>query len=108
MEPVSSRKCSYFNIGYCKYRDKGCKHVHPEEKCALSKCTDNGCPKRHQQYCRLKASCKFNNNQSCEFLHKDKNHIVGQNTSDEMVTQLNMLVDIIATYYIAFKHAGDF
>ena len=57
MEVVPVRKCYFYNIGYCKFIDKGCKHVHPEEKCALSKCTDNGCPKIHQKYCIFKASC---------------------------------------------------
>ena len=101
MEAVSSRKCHFYNIGYCKHKDKGCKHVHPEEKCALPRCTDIGCPKRHQKYCIHKGSCKFLYNQSCEFLHKKNNHVQGDNTnnivaSDKgLITKLNTLEDII-------------
>ena len=47
MAAVFSRKYSYFNIGYCKYKDKGCKNIHPEETCVLQKVTNKDCPKRH-------------------------------------------------------------
>ena len=44
MAAVLLRKCHFFNIGYCKYKDKGCQHKHPDECCdfqRLSKQTPN-------------------------------------------------------------------
>ena len=56
MAETSSRKCFFFNIGYCKYKDKGCKNLHPAKRCVLPTCTNRDCPKRHQKLGRYKES----------------------------------------------------
>ena len=68
MAAVTSRKLYFHNIGYCKYKDRGCKNYHPEEKCVVINCADRECPKRHQKYCRYKTRCQFQSNQRCELL----------------------------------------
>ena len=87
MAAVSSRKCQHFNIGYCKYKDKGCKNIHPEETCVLQKCTNKDCPRRHQKVCRYKESCIFHKTQSCEYAHKT-NH---DYTNNELVAKKQRL-----------------
>ena len=45
-----SKKCRYFNWGYCKYKTK-CRYVHPKKICdqypASQKCDDVDCQDRH-------------------------------------------------------------
>ena len=40
MTEVLTKKCSYFNSGYCRYarREKGCKFYHQTDICEFKKC----------------------------------------------------------------------
>ena len=79
MAEISSRKCFFFNNGYCKYKDKGCKILQPTERHVLPTCTNRDCPKRHQKLCRYKESCKFQKDLSCEYIHKAMVHCDNEN-----------------------------
>ena len=49
-----AHKCRYFNVGYCKYKEK-CRFTHPEETCkeyVEGKCEGNSCPRRHPKACK--------------------------------------------------------
>ena len=100
MAEVSSIKCYFFNIGYCKKRDKGCKHIHPEERCVLSKCANKYCLKRHQRPCRYKSNCNFLKTQTFEYIHKENtrfdncdNDLAAKN--EEFINKINLLENII-------------
>ena len=90
MAEVSLTKCHFFNIGYCKYKDKGCKHVHPKEACCIIKCKNKSCPNRHQKTCRYKESFKLKINQSCQYLHRNINQ--SENTSNDVVAENKNLI----------------
>ena len=63
------KKCSYFNVGYCKFSKKegSCKWYHPEESCNLNKCFDKNCPKRHPKTCKYGEICIFQ--RDCSYKH---------------------------------------
>ena len=94
MAEMSSRKCFFFNIGYCKYKDKGCKNLHPAERCVLPTCTKRDCPKRHQKLCRYKESCKFQKDLSCEYLHKRMVHCDNENEKNISTDQAKQLKQV--------------
>ena len=65
-------KCRYFNVGYCKYKER-CKFKHPEQICKEyleRKCNGGNCENRHPKACKWvdsKTGCK--RKQSCDFSH---------------------------------------
>lgn len=61
MTEVLTKKCSYFNSGYCRYarREKGCKYYHPTDICESKKCDMKKCDKRHPKNCRHGDKCRF-------------------------------------------------
>ena len=63
------KKCLYWNVGYCKYSDKGCKYFHPDDNCEKSFCNDKSCQKRHKRFCKHGSKCKFLKDKSCAFKH---------------------------------------
>ena len=49
-ERKMNRKCKFFNVGFCKYKQKDCTFLHPENlckeyvknlKCEIKNCSDN-------------------------------------------------------------------
>ena len=63
--------CSYYNVGYCKYKDK-CFKEHAKTECNNNNCDKNDCQKRHKKLCRYGNKCTYKNKNSCEFRHDDK------------------------------------
>ena len=68
-----SKKCRYFNRGYCKYKTK-CRYVHPKKICdqylASQKCDNVDCQDRHPKLCKWKEGrdgCKRDT--ECDYLH---------------------------------------
>ena len=49
MSEAYSRKCRYYNSGYCKFtrKENGCCNLHPTETCKIPKSREKGCPLRH-------------------------------------------------------------
>ena len=67
------QKCNFYNVGYCRKWDKGCKFIHPAESCQSESCEIRSCPKRHQRECKYfkhESSCKRGS--TCQFKHKKK------------------------------------
>ena len=56
-----SKKCTYFNSGYCKFTNKknGCRYLHPEYACKIMQCKDKGCPSRHPKKCNHGEHCTY-------------------------------------------------
>ena len=73
---IKSKKCKYFNRGYCKYKFK-CKFVHPGEICTIylegKRCDDKNCEDRHPKVCKwwLQGGCRGRN---CDYLHVTSVH----------------------------------
>ena len=65
-------KCRYFNIGYCKYKER-CKFKHPEQICkeyVERKCNGRNCEKRHPKACKwVDSESGCHRKQSCDFSH---------------------------------------
>ena len=61
MAQDSSKKCFYYNSGYCKYskKENGCKDFHPTESCTQINCKNQGCPLRHPKKCKFLEKCSF-------------------------------------------------
>ena len=72
----NSRKCRYYNRGFCKFEQK-CKFDHPklvcEEYLQDGLCLQKKCPKRHPRHCYSRywantpEGCRRNEN--CQYLH---------------------------------------
>ena len=70
-------KCTYFNTGYCKYKEK-CKYIHPKEECTEN-CKIKSCMKRHVKICKFITDCRHN--EKCAYKHLT--HKIKNNTDDE-------------------------
>ena len=74
MSIVSEKiKCNFYNVGYCKNSNKGCKFYHPKVSCESEKCDYKNCQNRHQKECKffnLEKFCKHGS--KCEFKHLKK------------------------------------
>lgn len=72
MSEEVKRKCSYYNSGYCKFsrQAKGCRFIHPEENCKLTKCRDKLCPKRHPKACKFRDECRYQTR--CCYRHNER------------------------------------
>ena len=70
-----SRKCRYYDRGFCKYGDS-CENHHSENMCSNflkdGKCMTNACLMRHPKNCHYwmknEDGCRFEKN--CQYLHK--------------------------------------
>ena len=62
---MSNEVCSFYNVGYCKLKNK-CSNIHSSEDCA-NKCKEKTCPKRHRIVCRDREHCIYQRSNSCEF-----------------------------------------
>ena len=69
MTEAYSRKCSYYNSGYCKFtrKENGCHYLHPTKTCKIPKCRDKGCPLRDSKRCRHGEECRYQT--KCMFNH---------------------------------------
>ena len=65
---MSNQVCSYFNVGYCKEKNK-CSKIHPIDDCE-GKCKEKTCLKRHRRLCSDGGSFFYQSN-SCEFIHEN-------------------------------------
>ena len=70
----STKKCKYFNRGYCKNVEL-CPFSHPQEVCqehlSSGKCSDYGsCQKRHPRECRYWKKHECFHGGSCLYLHQ--------------------------------------
>lgn len=88
-----NKKCKHYNIGYCKYHDKGCNYMHPTQICDSQKCTNKYCPMRHPRECKYRDNCKFIKQERCAFKHKVKN--TRENTSVDNEKSLKRLQEIL-------------
>ena len=68
-----TKKCRYFNIGYCKYNKK-CRFYHPEHICEdylkYNGCENKECNKRHPRKCKWEGNrggCRRHGD--CDYLH---------------------------------------
>ena len=98
MEQNNTKKCRYYNQGYCKKKNN-CKYIHIdidcEEDCSLSTCT-----KRHRIQCKDGNECYYFSKDNCEFLHNNMIKKIKENIKDEnrnFRTKINELAMIIET-----------
>ena len=63
-----SRKCLYFDRGYCKYGDS-CQNQHPDKDCSVPICFDENCAMRHPNPCKFGLRCKFKQKNVCLYSH---------------------------------------
>ena len=51
-----AKKCKFYNRGFCKYKQKGCRFPHPQQICKEYlnnlKCTIKDCGDRHPSDCK--------------------------------------------------------
>ena len=88
MAEEKSRKCTYFNSGYCKFtrKENGCRNLHPAESCQIPKCRDKGCPLRHPKTCRYGTKCKRID--VCQFKHNVKEiHIDADHIKKDIIEE---------------------
>ena len=69
-----TKKCKYFNRGYCKYKLKKCRFSHPKDVCKEYledfKCGVKDCPDRHPAVCKwLKSKYGCKRAEECDYLH---------------------------------------
>ena len=71
-EEKEAHKCRYFNVGYCKYKEK-CRFTHPEEICkeyVEGECKGFSCPSRHPKACKwFRGSTGCRRKEECHFSH---------------------------------------
>ena len=93
-EDKIQRKCKFFNSGFCKYKDKSCRFVHPKKRCkeylkSLT-CGYRDCPDRHPKICKWQSDrtqCK--RGEECEYLH-----VTLANDDREMQAHKNQLGNV--------------
>ena len=68
------KKCKFYNRGFCKYKRKGCRFLHPQQICKEHleklKCVNKDCGDRHPSVCKWlqsRSGCK--RGEECDFLH---------------------------------------
>ena len=91
MSQGSSKKCFYFNSGYCKYSQKenGCKDFHPTESCTQINCNNQGCPLRLPKKCKYLEKSSFQ--KRCSYKHeKEPTH------EDEIINEEKKLNNLKA------------
>ena len=73
MTEASSKKCTYFNSGYCKFtnKDNDCKYFHPATSCQITDCKNKECLFRHPKKCRHGAQCRYRT--KCMYRHNLEN-----------------------------------
>ena len=72
-------RCNFYNVGYCRNHDKGCKFFHPEESCYIENCD---C-----KFYKFRSFCKRGEN--CQFKHVKNNTPENKN---EKITDLEIKV----------------
>ena len=83
------RKCNFYNVGYCKNWNKGCKFFHPAEACQSDNCDSKSCPKRHQKECKYLRHRKFcKHGVNCQFKHIEKKVVSKKDNLDEEIKAL--------------------
>ena len=68
MKMTGKSLCSFFNVGYCKYKDR-CTNEHAKWDYEDNKCKNFNCPKRHRKPCKNGTKCRFHIKNKCEFKH---------------------------------------
>ena len=68
------RKCKFYNAGYCKYKHKRCRFLHPENICKAYlkdlNCETKNCVDRHPRMCKwLRSKYGCRRGEECEYLH---------------------------------------
>ena len=56
-ERENREKCKFYNAGFCKYKLKNCRFVHPEYLKSM-KCEIKDCLDRHPKICKLTKKIK--------------------------------------------------
>ena len=123
MSENASKKCVYFNSGYCRYTKKqnGCKNLHPKENCETRDCNEKGCPKRHPKRCRYLEECRFQSH--CSYTHQKRALVINEksdlldkikNLKFEICTlkkdnndKINMLAKVHLTELLEIKEKND-
>ena len=92
--PPENASSSTLVIVNKKQKNKGCKNLHPAERCVLINCTNKDCPKKHQKLCRYQESCKFQKDYNCEYLHKAMVHCDNENENNRSKDQAEQLKQV--------------
>ena len=70
----NTRKCKYWNQGYCKERRK-CPWLHPKDDCQQylkdGRCRDKDCSNRHRRVCKYWLDEGCTRKKDCQYLHRD-------------------------------------
>lgn len=69
------QKCPFFNVGYCKHKDK-CSNEHNNVECLDNECKDKNCAKRHRRQCRHGSICFFLKKNKCEYKHNQTKFMI--------------------------------
>ena len=86
-------KCNFYNVGYYKYSENGCRFKDREEQCSDGKCCYKTCQKRHQRECKWflsKKGCRHGN--KCGFKH---NFQKANNDEDDIEEEIKTLKSVI-------------
>ena len=90
---IISGRCNFYNVGYCKYTEKGCMFKHPEEQCKEVKCSYKTCQKRHQKDCKWflgESGCRHGN--KCGFKHLIKKVVDEEYNLEEEIKSLKTAI----------------
>ena len=68
MSSNKSKKCKYFDRGYCK-QNKKCSLKHPDKVCEDPNCFNENCDKRHPNPCKYGYRCTFQRKNICMYSH---------------------------------------
>ena len=70
----NTRKCKYWNRGYCKERRK-CLWAHPKDDCQQylkdGRCRYKDCSNRHRRVCKYWLDEGCTRKKDCQYLHRD-------------------------------------
>ena len=109
MTEANSKKCTYFNSGYCKFtrKENGCRYAHPTESCTIIKCNDKRCPFRHPKKCRHGDQCIYQTN--CMYKHyKDTSTVEkNDNSNGDKIQYLTIEVETLKSQIGKLKEEND-
>ena len=79
---MATTVCMHNQLGFCKFKDH-CRHLHVNEICIVSDCSNKDCQLRHPRSCRYYSAygaCKFG--EHCAYQHyppiQDEIHLIKQ------------------------------
>ena len=79
--------CPFYNVGYCKYKDKCLKH-HENKECHDTSCRRKKCSKRHRRPCKYGNKCTYFKRSTFEFKHEESGILLAYDRGREWFFQI--------------------